>query len=48
MRSACNKYCSRCLSTRRFFEVEDHFECEQCRKMLFKVVRPEVLPRPVK
>ena len=41
MNACCNKYCARCLSTKRFYEVEDHYECEHCRKALQKVIRPE-------
>jgi len=43
MNGATNRYCSRCLRTRRFYEIEDHFECERCRKTLYKVTRPEAL-----
>ena len=43
MNGATNRYCSRCLRTRRFYEIEDHFECEHCRKTLYKVTRPEPL-----
>jgi hypothetical protein len=34
-----NRYCSRCLRTRRFYEVDDRFVCEVCRKSLYKVSR---------
>jgi len=37
MKYVNNRYCSRCLKTRRFYEVDDHYVCERCRKMLFKV-----------
>jgi hypothetical protein len=48
MHGAGNMYCSRCLSTRRFLEVGDHYECERCRKMLHKVIRPENIERRAK
>ena len=41
MKNAFNRYCSRCLRTRRFYEVEDHYVCERCRKLLVKVHRQE-------
>ncbi len=32
-----NRYCTRCMQTRRFFELGEHYVCERCRKLLHKV-----------
>ena len=32
-----NRYCSRCMQTRRFHNAEDIMVCEHCRKTLVKV-----------
>ena len=37
-RTQRNRYCTRCLRTRRFYEVGDTYVCECCRKMLHKVL----------
>jgi NADH pyrophosphatase NudC (nudix superfamily) len=36
MDRAKNRYCTRCLQTRRFYEMEDAYVCERCRKTLHK------------
>lgn len=38
MARSYNRYCTRCLRTRRFYEAEDSYVCECCRKQLHKVV----------
>lgn len=43
VRHAHNRYCTRCLRTRRFYEVGDGFVCECCRKLLLKVTPGENL-----
>lgn len=43
VRHAHNRYCTRCLKTRRFYEVGDCFVCECCRKLLHKVTPGENL-----
>jgi hypothetical protein len=46
MTGPSNMYCARCLSTRRFYEVDDHYECERCRKALHKVDHSEGIRKP--
>ena len=43
MARAHNRYCTNCLQTRRFYEVDDHYVCECCRKLLHKVAPGENL-----
>ncbi len=43
MKRVNNRYCTTCLRTRQFHEVGDHYVCERCRKMLFKVTPGEGL-----
>ncbi|MHC4470283.1 MAG: hypothetical protein ACYS99_04900 [Planctomycetota bacterium] len=45
MSHAYNKYCTRCLQTRRFYELDDRYVCERCRKTLYKVAQVEGLKR---
>lgn len=41
MTRSMNKYCSGsdCLCTRKFYEVDDFYICEYCRKKLYKVLK---------
>ena len=37
MARSINKHCSRCLRTKKFWDVGDYYVCELCRKRLYKV-----------
>ena len=40
-----NRYCSTCLRTRKFVNLEDRLVCQSCGKRLWRVERPRPTPR---